>query len=162
MIQTRCRFCFPNKTIEIRFVLTKLFVENFDGDFSVKFFIFGKINFAHSARADLFDDFVTPETFSRCEFLCFGFNDARNFGNGGRFHKTFGTVKRRQKRFDFGEQNFIIAAGFVNKSSAFIGLAAQSIVKNLSHLLPIFVCHFFGFQVSGFRFQVQITEQPET
>ena len=72
----------------------EFFVEDFDGNFSVEFFVLGKINLAHPARADLFDYFVMPETFSRFEFFCFTFNDVCNFGDGGRFHKTFGTVVR--------------------------------------------------------------------
>lgn len=64
MIQSRSSFGFPHKAFEISFVRGKFLIENFNGDLAVEFFIFGKINLAHSARANLFDDFIMPETFA--------------------------------------------------------------------------------------------------
>jgi hypothetical protein len=125
---------------------------HFDGDLPVEFFITGEINFAHSARADLPENFIMPETFARFEFLGFGFDNVRDFSDGGRFHKVFRAVERQQKRFDFGEQQFIAAAGFNDKLSAFFGLAAQSRIESFSNLLPIFISHLFirtGAQVSS-------------
>ena len=62
--------------------------------FRSSFCVFGQINLAHSACADLFDYFVMPETFSRFRVFLFQLQSFCNFGDGGRFHKTFGTVVR--------------------------------------------------------------------
>ncbi|MEO6051537.1 MAG: hypothetical protein ABIP78_09425 [Pyrinomonadaceae bacterium] len=79
--------------MQTRFVEAELFVEYLDRDLAAEFFIFGQINLAHPARADLPDNFVMTKTLSFFNFFGFDFKGIGNFGDGGSLEKALSTVK---------------------------------------------------------------------
>ena len=141
VVERRGRTCFLREAAHTFSILCKLGWQQLDRHLATQARVLRQINFTHAARADGSDNFVMPETYARLELVGGGFHDPCNFGNGGRFHKTHRTVERGQQRFDFGDQRLIAVAGIVNKLLAFFGRAAQRIVKNRSHFLPIFIHH---------------------
>ncbi len=74
-------------------MLAEFFAENFDGNLAVEFVVFGEIDFSHSARADLPDDFIVTETHPTLEFSVRFNNETGDFFGGGLFHKTFRVFK---------------------------------------------------------------------
>ena len=69
MIQSGSGAGFLLETLHSFCVVAEFGGQNFQRDIAFQFGIAGEIHFAHSAGADLFADFITPEFFARVHFL---------------------------------------------------------------------------------------------
>ena len=148
MIQSGCRKGFLPKTADAVFVFGDPGGKQFESDGAIQPRVFRQINFAHSALADLLDNFIMPDALTAFGFFVLTDNLTGNFTDGGRFHKTFRVVKRSQKRFDLAARVFIIGANFIEKTRTLAGRDFYRVAENPFRFFPIVVFHLVNSRCS--------------
>src|SRR2546426_1412242 len=112
-----------------------------DRDFATQAHIFGQVNVAHSAGANVVENLVWPKrlankrsSFQVCQRVSHQFE-----GRG--FNEVAGLLIRTNERFNIATQRFVVSAGFGQKSRALIGFTLKSGLQESFDLLPTFRLH---------------------
>ena len=133
-----------NETPDAFRVFGKFGGQNFDGDEPFEFDVFGKINFAHSARAEQRFDRITIEFFADEKAFGFGDDVIGDVHDCRLFHKIVSRRGSRQQGFDRKAQFFVAAGKIADQLRAFGGLVFRSPLKNSFDLLVFFLIHKFA------------------